>query len=384
MHTPAAVQDTRVTQGPGATSHEPPQGCCWREHRHCKQDGSPASYRPMQPPPLAELPHGPGAARTEGPSSPHLPAEAPRGTGGSRVPLPAPPSAPAPTCTSDGRRAHPARCPREHPVGPALPSASGLGELQLTLPGAPCVRAPFSLRSIHSFSRSFPLRPLISPDSDLSGLLPSSLISFSTPRSPLRPQAPHRRARHRAHAASSPTTRDAPSEPTKGSVSPPARPRAEDPAPGAAPAGPLPRRPPGPPEPNPHRTREPRWPPAWPSCQGRRLYFKSCTQCPSPEDAGTGPAARVTPGQLHPRGAEPAPAAGRAVGQGDGAARSAGSGSSAEGTLAPRAPPPPPRPQDGLSRHSRLSSPRVSLGFSQQDFFTSVRLGLLNFYSIGP
>ncbi|XDA74538.1 hypothetical protein R6Z07F_004761 [Ovis aries] len=48
------------------------------------------------------------------------------------------------------------------------------------------------------------------------------------------------------------------------------------------------------------RPREPRWPPGGPSCQGRWVYFRSCIQCPHPEDAGTGPATRVTPLQHDP------------------------------------------------------------------------------------
>ena len=48
------------------------------------------------------------------------------------------------------------------------------------------------------------------------------------------------------------------------------------------------------------RPREPCWPPGRPSCQRRWVYFRFCTQCPRPEDAGTGPATRVTPCQRDP------------------------------------------------------------------------------------
>ena len=78
------------------------------------------------------------------------------------------------------------------------------------------------------------------------------------------------------------------------------QPRSPDPAlisPSSSPTGASPEFP----GPSPSsRPREPRWPPRGPSCQGRWVYFRSCIQCPHPEDAGTGPATRVTPLQHDP------------------------------------------------------------------------------------
>lgn len=186
------------------------------------------------------------------------------------------------------------------------------------------------------------------------------------------PQASQPDGKERAH-------RPQPRSPNPALISPSSSPKGASPEfPGSSPSS---------------RPREPRWPPGGPSCQGRWVYFRSCIQCPHPEDAGTGPATRVTPLQHDPelrwtqflqRVSDPLARQAAAPRLWMAVSKQASRNSSTQGTRArgrgvpaqaTHCPPPRTRPP----WHSHFSWHRDSQELSQPVPFTSVCPGLLNF-----